>query len=176
MREIFFFRASQVPATPLYTCHGLRTPPTLHKLAICACVVLTSTALQASSVGTRFRSDASTSGARTPYGLYNSLSTLHVGCSPACVLTPERVHQSTDSAQRARLDTGGWLNLTRRGLSPRKVLQASLVALTPGTGEFMEVIVLCQAFPAQNERRSKFRMVTIVIANEAAHFEPPLHL
>lgn len=102
---------------------------------LCACVVLTSTALQASSVGTRFRSDASTSGARTPYGLYNSLSTLHVGCSPACVLTPERAHQSTDSAQRARLDTGGWLNLTRRGLSPRKVLQASLVALTPLAGE-----------------------------------------
>src|SRR5690606_22680533 len=39
-------------------------------------VVLTSTALQASSVGTCFRSDTSTSGwsdnsARTPYGLYN---------------------------------------------------------------------------------------------------------
>ncbi len=39
--------------------------------------------------------------------------------------------RSPISAQRARLDTGGWLDLTRQGLSPCKVLQASLVALTP---------------------------------------------
>ena len=35
------------------------------------------------------------------------------------------------SASGARLDTGGWLALTQRGLSPRKKRQASLDALTP---------------------------------------------
>jgi hypothetical protein len=54
----------------------------------------------------------------TPYGLHNSLSTLHVGCSSDCVLTQERVRLTSDSAQRARLDTGGWLGLARQGLSP----------------------------------------------------------
>jgi hypothetical protein len=34
------------------------------------------------------------------------------------------------SATGARLDTGGWLGLTRQGLSPCKVHQASLGALT----------------------------------------------
>ena len=39
-----------------------------------------------------------------------------------------KVFLTSDSAQRARLDTGGRLNLTRLGLSPSKMLQASLVA------------------------------------------------
>ncbi len=37
---------------------------------------------------------------------------------------------STRSATDATLDTGGWLNLTRQGLSPCKMHQASLGALT----------------------------------------------
>ena len=36
-----------------------------------------------------------------------------------------------DSATGATLDTGGWLNLTRQGLPPCKMHQASLDALTP---------------------------------------------
>ena len=35
------------------------------------------------------------------------------------------------SAIHATLDTGGWLDLTGRGLAPRKAHQASLGALTP---------------------------------------------
>jgi len=54
-----------------------------------------------------------------PYGLQDSLSTLRLSCSPC------------DSSTDARLDTGGWLTLIRRGLSPRKIRQAS-----PGTITF----------------------------------------
>ena len=39
---------------------------------------------------------------------------------------------SPDSAMDARLDTGGWLALTRQGLSPCKRCQACLGARTPG--------------------------------------------
>ena len=55
-----------------------------------------------------------------PYGLQDALSTLSPSCSPSC----------NDSAKDPRLDTGGWLALTRRGLSPRKRRQASLGAIT----------------------------------------------
>jgi len=37
----------------------------------------------------------------------------------------------TDSAVRSRLDTGGWLTLTRQGLSPCKMRRASPSAITP---------------------------------------------
>jgi len=53
-----------------------------------------------------------------PYGLQDSLSTLRLSCSP--------FGSSTD----ARLDTGGWLTLTRRGLSPRKIRRAFPGAIT----------------------------------------------
>lgn len=39
--------------------------------------------------------------------------------------------KTSDSARDATLDTGGWLALTRQGLSPCKAHQASLGALTP---------------------------------------------
>jgi hypothetical protein len=38
------------------------------------------------------------------------------------------------SATGATLDTGGWLNLTRQGLTPCKIRQALLGALTPSSG------------------------------------------
>ncbi|MEE8059560.1 MAG: hypothetical protein V3T17_17260, partial [Pseudomonadales bacterium] len=38
---------------------------------------------------------------------------------------------STHSAADATLDTGGWLDLSRQGLAPCKMHQASLGALTP---------------------------------------------
>jgi hypothetical protein len=53
-----------------------------------------------------------------PYGLQDSLSTLRLSCSPC------------DSSTDARLDTGRWLSLARRGLSPRKIRQASPGAIT----------------------------------------------
>ena len=40
--------------------------------------------------------------------------------------------ETPDSAMDARLDTGGWLVLTRQGLSPCKRRQAYLGAITPG--------------------------------------------
>jgi hypothetical protein len=58
----------------------------------CGCFAWTSMALQTSSVRSNiYRSDTSTSGTRIPYGLYNSLSTLHVACSFDGVLTPEKL-------------------------------------------------------------------------------------
>lgn len=88
------------------------------------CFAWTSTALQASSVRTLYcRSDANASGSRNPYGLCNSLSTLHAGCSAVRGRVAPRTGKcmrSTASAQRARLDTGGWLDLVRQGLSPCK--------------------------------------------------------
>lgn len=81
-------------------------------------------ALQASSVRTIYcRSDTNTSGSRNPYGLCNSLSTLRAGCSAACgrvAFHTGKCSRSAASAQRARLDTGGWLDLARQGLSPCK--------------------------------------------------------
>jgi hypothetical protein len=56
-----------------------------------------------------------------PYGLQDSLSTLRLSCSPATI---------ANSATDARLDTGGWLALTRQGLSPCKTRQAYLGAIT----------------------------------------------
>jgi hypothetical protein len=54
-----------------------------------------------------------------PYGLQDSLSTLRLSRSPF------------GSSTVARLDTGGWLTLTRRGLSPRKIRRAFPGAITP---------------------------------------------
>ncbi len=66
-----------------------------------------------------------------PYGLYDSLCTLHLYCSFDAVLTAEKYMLISNSATGATLDTGGWLNLTRQGLAPCKMHQASLDALTP---------------------------------------------
>ena len=48
----------------------------------------------------------------SPYGLYNSLCTLHQYCSCDAVLTAEKHLLIPHSAKGATLDTGGWLNLT----------------------------------------------------------------
>jgi hypothetical protein len=61
-----------------------------------------------------------------PSGLQHTLSTLHRCCSPV-LADPFRNHRSASSA---RLDRGGGLALTPRGLSPRQKRQASLDALT----------------------------------------------
>jgi hypothetical protein len=56
-----------------------------------------------------------------PCDLYDSLCTLHLSCS---------LRTSRNSATSATLDTGRWLTLTRQGLAPCKIHQASLGALT----------------------------------------------
>src|SRR5262249_42550889 len=60
----------------------------------------------------------------SPYGLQDTLSTPRPSCSPC-------LH---GSAMDARLDTGGWLILTRQGLSPCKRRQAYLGAITLALG------------------------------------------
>ncbi len=99
----------------LPACHGLWTPADLHILAKTDDFVLPS--VNVKTLGVRnnlisklyqhFRVRGH------PYGLQDSLSTLR-----------------PYSAMDARLDTGGWLALTRPGLSPGKIRQASLGAIT----------------------------------------------
>jgi hypothetical protein len=70
------------------------------------------------SAPSHFEAVPALQGARRPGGLPDALSTLRPPCSPPC----------GDSATDARLDTGGWLALTRRGLSPRQKRRAWLSA------------------------------------------------
>jgi hypothetical protein len=99
-----FFDAS-LPA-----CHGLWTPADLHIQAITDDLVLPSVCVK--TLGIRYKRFSKLyqhfRGRGSPYGLQDSLSTLRPSCSPC----------SHDSAMDARLDTGGWLTLTRQGLSP----------------------------------------------------------
>jgi hypothetical protein len=102
----------------LPACHGLRTPADLHRLALTAVRVLPSGAFKPSASATsacsklyqHFRVRGH------PCGLQDTLSTPRPSCSPC-------LH---DSAMDARLDTGGWLLLTRQGLAPCKRRQAFL--------------------------------------------------
>ena len=106
----------------LPACHGLWTPADLHPLALAG--------ISGVAFGVRYNprrpqqtyleAVPALQGARRPYGLQDSLSTLRPPCSPPF----------GDSATHARLDTGGWLALTRRGLSPRKKRRAYLGART----------------------------------------------
>ncbi len=105
----------------LPACHGLRTPADLHLLADTAVRVLPSgafkpsaSALAMSKLYQHFRVRG------PPCGLQDTLSTLRPSCSPC----------PHGSAMDARLDTGGWLPLTRQGLSPCKRCQAFLGAIT----------------------------------------------
>ena len=105
----------------LPACHGLWTPADFPIQAFTDVLVLPSASVK--SLGIRnnpisklyqhFRARD------RPYGLQDSLSTLHLFLF-ANVLV--------DSATGARLNTGGWLILARRGLSPRKICRASLGA------------------------------------------------
>jgi len=69
-----------------------------------------------------FRSCTSTAGDAAPPAAYRML----------CLRFVHLVHRSHGSAMDARLDTGGWLTLTRQGLSPCKRRQAYLGATTLG--------------------------------------------
>jgi hypothetical protein len=70
------------------------------------------------SAKTKSRSCTSTSGCATTPTAYRIL----------CLRFARLVHRSFGSATHARLDTGGWLTLTRQGLSPRKMRRALLGA------------------------------------------------
>ena len=122
------FGVSQVPDASLVTCHSLMTPTAFHVLAISGRFLLTSRSLKRSSTATcsisglyqQFRECG------LPYGLLPSLCTLHLFCSrPFADFHPLR-----RSATGATRDTGGWLALTRQGLTPCKMHQASLGAIT----------------------------------------------
>src|SRR5215475_6463793 len=111
-----FFDAS-LPA-----CHGLRTPADLHHLAIPVVRVLPSGAFKPSASAKPCRSCTSTSGCAVTPAAYRIL----------CLRFAHLVHRECphDSALDARLDTGGWLALTRQGLSPCQRRQAYLGAIT----------------------------------------------
>ena len=106
----------------LPACHGLRTPADLPLLAKSDALVLPSGALKPSASATsHVEAVPALQGARSPlrptgYSVY---------ASP--ILFAVLPH---DSAMDARLDTGGWLALTRQGLSPCKRRQAYLGAMT----------------------------------------------
>ena len=93
----------------------------------------------------------------SPYGLQDSLCTLRVSCSDIRCLSWWIVGRADSqcpfsiwviptrfpgraSAIHATLDTGDWLGLTRRGLAPRKMRQASLGALTLRSAVFHQTL------------------------------------
>ena len=108
----------------LPACHGLWTPADLHILAKSDDLVLPSVSVKTLGIRNKpFRSCTSTSGyAATP-------TAYRILCLRFTCLVRQR---PVDSATGARLDTGGWLALTRQGLSPCKIRQAFLGAVTLG--------------------------------------------
>jgi hypothetical protein len=88
----------------------------------CGCFVLPSRTLKLSASATSlFRSCTSTSGNAISPTVYRMLC-VRLPCTVVRGLRP--------SAAGPTLDTGGWLTLTRRGLSPRKRRRALLGAIT----------------------------------------------
>jgi hypothetical protein len=74
--------ASQVPDAPLYTCHGLITPPTLHILTIPdASLGLRVRYSSGQSKQTFFGAMPALQDHGNPCGLCIALSTLHLSCS-----------------------------------------------------------------------------------------------
>jgi len=101
----------------LPACHALRTPADRHNLAKSVAPLWPSGALQPSASAIAMSKLYQHFRVRGhPCGLQDSLSTLRPSCSPC-------LH---DSAMDARLATGGWLLLTRQGLSPCQRRQAFL--------------------------------------------------
>ena len=106
----------------LPACHSLRTPADLHILALTdASCWLRETLKPSPSATSSFRSCTNFQGTRLPLrptGFSVYASPVLFGYSPSA------------SATGATLDTGGWLALTRPGLSPGKIRQAYLGATT----------------------------------------------
>jgi hypothetical protein len=117
----------------LPACHGLRTPADLHRLAPADSLVSPSVCVKTLGVRTEpLRSCPSTAepapdvirGGAVPPAAYR------IRCRRFAPLVRRVYHR--DSAMDARLATGGWLALTRQGLSPCKRRQALLGARTLG--------------------------------------------
>ena len=107
------FFTSSLPA-----CHGLWTPADLHTLTLSGVSVLPSGDINPSaSAITLSRSCASTSGCASPL----RPTGFSVYASSVLFALPR-------SASDARLDMGGWLALSQRGLTPRKMRRALLGA------------------------------------------------
>jgi len=112
----------------LCTCHSLMTPEILHTLTITDASVLTSVYVKTLvDLDWHFEAVPTFRSCEFP-----------TACTILCVRFTHFVNlrkfffkKNFGSAMGATLDTGGWLALTRQGLSPCKMHQASLGALTP---------------------------------------------
>ena len=130
--------ASQVPGASFPACHGLMTPAALRNLTFAQCseqalqgvrdsFVLATCRLKHSPTASAFsRLYQLFRMCGHPYGLHR----ISVYASPVLFA----VYAASCYVTGATLDTGGWLALTRRGLAPCKMHQASLGALTPSCG------------------------------------------
>ena len=122
----------------LPACHGLWTPADLHTLANPDASVLPSVYVKTLGIRNKlisklyqhFRAHG------RPYGLQDSLSTL----------TSPIVHGLPHSSLRSRLDTGGWLTLSRRGLPPHKIRRAYPGAMTIKPSRRLERLVMPHRF------------------------------
>ena len=107
----------------LPACHGLWTPADLHTLANPGALVLPSVYVKTLGVRNKLISK-----------LYQHFRVLVTPTAyrMLCLRLVHLVRQAFqhDSAMDPRLDTGGWLALTRRGLPPRKKRRACLGAIT----------------------------------------------
>jgi len=102
------------------------------------------------SAEAKSRSCTSSSGCTTTLAAYRIL----------CLRFARLVHRSFGSATDTRLNTGGWLALTRRGLSPRKMRRALLGAKWHllkllGMSIYPDLIPCCMT--GFNEQRKEFR-------------------
>src|SRR3970040_527817 len=112
-----FFDAS-LPA-----CHSLRTPADIHTLTLTDVSCWLRRTLKPSPSATNlFRSCANFQGTRLPL----RPTGFSVYASPPLFASTN----TSGSAVGATLDTGGWLALSRPGLSPGKMRQAYLGAIT----------------------------------------------
>ena len=103
----------------LPACHGLWTPADLLILAFTDDLVLPSVHVKTLGVRNKLISKLYQHFRVRgyPYGLQDSLCTLRP------YVVRDKMHRS---AMDATLDTGGWLTLSRLGLSPYKIRQACL--------------------------------------------------
>jgi hypothetical protein len=128
---------SQVLNTSLHRCHDLITPLTRHNLTF-RLLWITAALHRLQWRYKPLQPDLKFIGAiqalqdhDNPYGLYNSLCTLHQYCSRDAVFTAEKHSLISHSAKGATLDTGGWLNFTWQGLTPCKTQEQKPTVICP---------------------------------------------
>jgi hypothetical protein len=112
---------SQVLNASLHTCHCLITPLTRHNLTNTAALLRLQWRYKPRQSDLIFiGAIPALQGHDSPYGLYDSLCTLHQYCSRDAVFTAEKQSLISHSAKGATLDTGSGLSFTRQGLAPCK--------------------------------------------------------